>query len=111
MNRIDPNELGTNYSVVRDDGSVVKVIKILFHEELMDAIVGKYDPSRFNSIGHYLDEGQDILTNFISDPLKVYWHVCREEDFELMDVIDRCIADEYTVGIIDIIEESVDFEC
>lgn len=109
MNITDIKTLGIDYNIVDVLGNTLKCIKIITQDEILASSLGEYNEEFYDSFDAYITESKNRLSGFVLDPLKIYWHTCTEHSYELMDVIDFCMENDYEYAIVEIIPyESID---
>ena len=94
--------LGTVYNIVSEDGELLKAIKIIRHDEILKSAVGEYSDDNYATFDDYISAAHCRLSGFIKNPLDVYWYRTTEDDFELMNIIDTCVEQNYEYAIVDI---------
>lgn len=94
------NDLGINYNVIDDSGSVIKVVRIINYK---DEILGTLDEFNddYKHIDDYIDNSIKKFTGFTDSPLRVYWHTTADDDVKLIDVLEICINEKYDYAIIE----------
>lgn len=111
MKTNDLSTLGTTYNIVDNNGDSVKHIRIVRHEDILSSALGEFSEVIYMDFDDYLSQTYERVTGFTDDPLKVYWHTCAEYDYQLTDVINVCVANNYDTAIVEIITDDVlDFD-
>jgi len=101
MKTTNLSSLGTVYNIIGEEGELLKAIKIIRHDEILKCTVGEYD-NEYHSLEEYIDAAKEQLSGFIRSPFAIYWYRTTEDDFELMNIIDTCVEQNYDYAIVDI---------
>lgn len=105
MQLVDIATLGTAYNIIDNDGKLVKVIKLINQEDILAAALGPYNEHSYDSMQDYIDGSLERLCGFPKDPAVIFWHTTTEEEFELLDLIDGCVANGYEYIILEMVEQ------
>lgn len=111
MKTNDLNRIGTTYNIIDQNGLPVRDIRIVKQEDILSLALGEYSEIAYLDFEDYVAQSTERLTGFVEDPLKVYWHTCSEDQYQLTDIIDVCIKHDYTTVIVEIIQDDLlDFD-
>lgn len=103
---IDLNDLGTEYNVIDEEGSLVRVLKIINHKDILASALGEYNEEFYkNDYTDYIMSSINRLSGFPKDPYSIYWHTCLEDEFELLVIIDKCLEEGYEYVILELLDD------
>lgn len=83
--------LGSKLAVLDENGAFVKSVMIYGLKEVLESTVGFYDENRHGSLEKYLAEFKKMITGTISDPYSIYWHTWRGKNFNMDEVVRKCV--------------------
>jgi hypothetical protein len=87
--------LGTDYTVVDQNGTLVKKIQIIPHEEILEAALGPYIEETFGSYAAYLEKSVSVLSGFENlNPHSVLWY-STAADVNLQELIQYAATHRY----------------
>ena len=99
--------LGTEYTVANPDGSIIKLIQIIPHEEILAAALGKFVDCT-STLSAYLSESITRLEGTGNiDPTRVLWYATEEEGIVLSEIIEYALNNDYDKIIIEQLEPIV----
>ena len=110
FNITDILSLGTEYTVINQDGVVIKTVQVIPHTEILEAANGQYSIAH-GTYTEYLNKSISLFTGFDEvDINRVLWHSTLDEEIILSDIIEYAVKNGYDKIILEHLDEIEDCE-
>jgi hypothetical protein len=98
--------LGTEYTVLNQEGIVIKKVRIIPHTQILEAALGPYDVEKFSSITQYLDSSIALLKGFEEiNPRAILWYATTDKEIVLDGIVEYAVTNGYDKIILEHLEE------
>lgn len=105
MNVTDISTLGVDYTVVDRSGKPVRTIKVIDHDEILNATAGIYT-SAHGTYTEYLEKCATKLSGTENiDFTRIMWSVTSDPDMQISNVIKFAVKNGYSVIVLEVVDD------
>lgn len=94
-----------NVFLVLDEYGNKHNIQVLKYTDLLISTIGEFSDEYYSSYSEYMSLASDMMSGFIKSEYDVCWHRTSINDFEMVDVIGKCVDQGACMAIVEFIDQ------